>query len=750
MKRYIACLLAAIIGSSQAFAYNSIWHVANTSSVASSSTQQIKPNKFLLYSANQQDLQTALANAGLGIDNAVTLELPQPDGNFRAFKIWETSNMDRVLAAKYPSIKSYTGYAVDNRSVISKIDLSPLGFGAMVYDGDNTYFIDRYTQQQDGYYICYYKHDYVRPVSTSFYCGVNDKQEDELGAGRMNLTNTGLPKLQYKVSGTQKHTYRLALACNHQYSIAVAGPNPTKAAVLAAMNKSLNRINGVYETELSIHFDLVSNNDLLIFLDGVSDPYDNSGTQSLWTENQSTIDAIIGNSNYDMGHVFTTAEGGVTELATVCLSNGKAHSTTGQSSPIGDAFDIDYVVHEMGHHLGASHTFNASTVACNGNVTSSDAYEPGSGSTIMAYAGICGAGDNLQAHSDDYFHAVSLNEISNYTLLGNGASCGSISSSGNTPNSIGSFSNTYFIPALTPFEITAPQAVDPDGDPITYCWEEWDLGDVGKSFNETTVGPILRSFKGTASQTRICPRLDMLRSNVEYYTGEKLPSVNRSINFVLTTRDIHNGWGAFNTLSDTLTLIVVNTGTPFRVSNPTAANDYWQVGSTATVTWDVAGSNTSPINCSNVDIFLSLDDGQTYPYTLASGVLNNGSATITVPSDAYTASARVKVKGSNNVFFDISDIGFIINDWPTSVGDMNLTNKINVYPVPAKDVVHIVANADHKYDISVYNALGQHIWNSVAFKQIDIPVNGWAKGVYNAMIVDDATGNRAIRRIVVE
>lgn len=750
MKRYFACLFAITLGSLQAFAYNSIWHATNIYSVAPITTPQIKPDKFLLYNVALEDLKASLANAGPEVGSAITVELPQPNGSFRLFKAWETSNMDPALAAKYPSIKSYTAYAVDNRSVTAKIDLSSLGFGAMVYDGNNTYFIDRYAQQQNGYYICYYKHDYVRPLNASFYCGVSDKQEDELGTGKVNLTNTGLPKLQYKTSGSQKHTYKLALACTHQYAIAVAGANPTKAAVLAAMNQTLNRVNGIYETELSIHMDLIANEDTLIFLDGVSDPYDNSGGPTMHTQNQTTIDARVGTANYDIGHVFCTGEGGVAEPASACLTGTKAKGVTGQANPTGDAFAIDFVAHEMGHQLGAYHTFNASTGSCFNNVTADDAYEPGSGSTIMAYAGICGAGDNLQAHSDDYFHAVSLDEISTYTLLGNGASCGTISSSGNNPNSISSFSNTYFIPALTPFEITAPQAVDADGDPITYCWEEWDRGDVGKSFNETTVGPIFRSFKGTASQTRICPRLDMLRSNVEYYTGEKLPSVDRTINFVLTTHDIHNGWGAFNTPSDKITLLVANTGAPFRVSNPTTANSYWQVGSNVTVTWDVAGSNAAPVNCSNVDIFLSLDDGQTYPYTLASGVPNNGSATITVPSDAYTASARVKVKGSNNVFFDISDIGFIINDWSTSIGKPDLSNGIKIYPVPSKDIVHIVGNANHEYNMSVYNALGQQVWNSAAFKQLDIPINVWAKGVYNATIVDKATGNRAIRRIVVE
>lgn len=746
----VTCLLAVLMNTSQVFAYNNIWHSTDATTLATNSTQQIKPSAFRIFSAKKQDINAMLSSVGSNPENAFTIELPQPDGNFREFKVWETSNMDRALAAKYPLIKSYTAYAVDNKSVTAKLDLSPYGFGAMVYDGDNTYFVDPYTQAQDGYYICYYKHDYIRPVNASFHCGVANKQENELGMARMNLTNTGLPKVQYKTSGAQKHVYRLALACTHQYADSVAGPNPTKAAVLAAMNLIMNRVNGVYETELSIHMDLIADEDTLIFLDAVSDPYDNSGGLSMHTQNQSTIDTRVGNANYDIGHVFCTGEGGVAEPESACLTGNKAKGVTGQAHPVGDAFAIDFVAHEMGHQLGAYHTFNASTSSCAGNVTASDAYEPGSGSTIMAYAGICGAGDNLQAHSDDYFHAKSLDEISTYTLLGNGASCGTISSSGNTPNSISSFSNTYFIPAQTPFEITAPQATDADGDPITYCWEEWDLGDVGKSFNETTVGPILRSFKGTASQTRICPRLDMLRSNIDYYTGEKLPAVDRTINFTLTTRDVHNGWGAFNTPTDNITLLVANTGNPFVVTNPTTANNYWQVGSTATVTWDVAGTNASPVNCSNVDIFLSLDDGQTYPYTLATGIPNNGSASVTVPVDAYTASARVKVKGSNNVFFDISDHGFIINNWPSSVSNLASSDKINVYPVPSSNVVHISTNTDAQYSITVFNAIGQNVWNGNAYKQVDVSVYGWAKGIYNVSIIDNVNGNRTIKRIVVQ
>jgi hypothetical protein len=747
MKSIFTCLLALI--SVHTFAYNNIWQL-QTGNVPARGTHELHPSKALVYHLNNSDLSAILSVVSTEPEKGSVIELPAPDGSFKSFRVWQTSNMETALAAKYPEIRSFTAYAIDNKRITAKLDLSPLGFDAMIYDGANTYFIDPYSNANDGYYLCYYKKDYSLPTGKGMHCSVGEA-EDELKLNRIDLGQNGLPKNQFKVNGTTKRVYRLALGCTGEYAVAVAGANPTKSAVLIAMNKTLNRVNGVYETELSIHMNLVAKEDTMIALNGTTDFYDNLNDFNLLWQNQKLADSLIGSANYDIGHVFSSNSGGRSDVGCVCANGAKARGATGQPTPIGDAFDIDYVVHELGHQYGAYHTFNANSGFCgNNNAYQPDAYEPGSGSTIMAYAGICGSDDNLQPHSDDYFHAKSLDEINDYTTLNTGATCPVLSSSGNIPNVVPPFSTTYFIPYLTPFELIAPVATDANGDPINYCWEEWDLGDFETSFVPTKYGPIFRSFRGTGSQTRVFPRLDMLRNNILFYLGEKLPDVARPMNFTLTTRDIHNGWGCYNTPSDLITLQVINTGNPFVVMQPNTSADYWQVGSTATVTWNVAGTTALPISCNSVDIYLSLDDGQTYPYTLATAMPNTGSATVTVPIDAYTASARVKVKGSGNVFFDISNTGFIINNWPVGVPNTAYDDRVLFYPIPAKDILHMRVYHGEEFIVTVTNALGQQIWQAESSPNLDINVSGWAKGVYNVKLTNKQDGKCLVKRVVVE
>ncbi len=750
MKKIFTYLLVFL--SCNAYAYNNAWKL-QSGAIASRGDQQLHPDKTLVYYIDNADLRAVFAHVPGQPASGTVIELPAPDGSFRSFRVWESSNMEAPLAAKYPEIKSYTAYALDNNSVTAKLDFSPYGFDAMVYDGSNTYFIDPYSRVNDGFYLCYYKKDYKLPVGKTMHCSVGEEKTKELGMEAMDMVRNKLPISQLKIHGATKHIYRLAIGCTGEYAVAVAGANPQKTAVLTAINKTLNRINGVYETEMSIHMDLVAKEDTMIFLDGTTDPYDNLSDIALMGQNQTTADARIGASNYDVGHVFSSNDGGRSDVGVICVSNAKARGTTGQPNPTGDAFDIDYVAHEMGHQFGAYHTFNADNANanfCRNNGVSTSAYEPGSGSSLMAYAGICDAANNLQGHSDDYFHAKSLDEINDYTTLNTGAQCGTTSSSGNTPNTIPAFNNTYFIPFLTCFELDAPQAADVDGDQVNYCWEQWDLGDFGSSFPQVKLGPIFRSFEGTTAQRRVFPKLDKIRDNILWYTGEKLPEIARAMNFTLTTRDVHNGWGSYNTPGDMITLQVINTTTPFLLTSPNTATDYWQIGSSVTVTWDVSNTTAPPINAANVDIYLSLDDGQTYPYTLATSVPNTGSAVVTVPAGTYTASARVKVKGNGNVFFDISNVGFIINDWPASVPEYICDALAQFYPNPAKDILNIRLSTDKEFNMVVSNTLGQKIWQQDVSTQATVNVSGWAKGVYNLKLTSKEDGKCFVKRVVVD
>ncbi|MGA7733393.1 MAG: S-layer homology domain-containing protein, partial [Chloroflexia bacterium] len=329
------------------------------------------------------------------------------------------------------------------------------------------------------------------------------------------------------------------------------------------------------------------------------------------------------------------------------------------SNPVGDPFDIDYVAHEMGHQYRGNHTFNGTTSNCSGgNRNGSTAWEPGSGSTIMAYAGICGSED-LQPHSDPYFHVGSFDEISAFTQVGGGNACAAITNTGNNFPTVDA-GPAYTIPNQTPFKLTG-SATDPDGDALTYNWEQFDIGTQSPPNTDNGNRPIFRSFEPVPVPYRYLPRLSDILGNTLTF-GEAYPTTNRNLTFRLTARDNRAGAGGVN--YDEVDLTVTTTSGPFDVTSPNTAVT-WPGGSNQTVTWDVANTTAAPVSCANVDLTLSTDGGAIFPNTLAAGTPNDGTEQIVVPN-VNTTTARVMAQCSDNIFLDISDTNFTITLGPTA------------------------------------------------------------------------------------
>ncbi|MDP2362539.1 MAG: M12 family metallo-peptidase, partial [Ignavibacteria bacterium] len=461
-------------------------------------------------------------------EGASVIELPIPDGTFQKFKFWESPTMAPELQFQYPEIRTYTGQGIDDPYATLKFDMTPHGFHAQILSPNGRVFIDPYSKGDIQHYISYYTKDFHKR-NAEFECQLFS--DDDL-IGDRNYSSDEL----LTPSGPQLRTYRLAVAATGEYTVFHGGTVPLG---LAAVVTSVNRVNGVYEKEVAVRMVLVANNNLIIYTNAATDPYSNTNGSAMLTQNINTLNSVIGSSNYDIGHVFSTGGGGVAYLGSVCTTN-KAGGVTGSSSPIGDPFDIDYVAHEMGHQFGGNHTFNGNSGSCSGNRNSSTAFEPGSGSTIMAYAGICGT-DNLQSNSDAYFHTISFDEIITFTNSGSGNSCAVNTATGNNAPIIIVPSGGFYIPKSTPFLLTG-SATDPNGDAMTYCWEEYDLGPAGAPGTPSGDAPIFRSWNPSTSSTRIFPRLSDLLNNTSVI-GELLPSYARNLKFRLTVRDNRAGGG---------------------------------------------------------------------------------------------------------------------------------------------------------------------------------------------------------------
>ena len=568
---------------------------------------------------------------------------PNANGQMEYFRVQESSNMELELAARYPDIKSYIGQGIENPTATIYFSVSPLGLQSMLLSADRSaVFIEPYTTDLRTYSV-YRKSDKAASL-TPFECKVIDAVNDDQSGdfARPNADDAFL------------RTFRLAMSVTGEYTAYFGG---TKALALAAINNSMTRVNGVFENDFAARMVLIANTDAVIYTNASTDPYSNGSTGSggAWTnELQNTLTSVIGEANYDVGHLFGASGGGGNAgcIGCVCVNGqkGKGYTSPADGIPSGDNFDIDYVAHEFGHQFGANHTFTHS------NEGTGVQMEPGSGSTIMGYAGI--TTKDVQPHSDAYFHAISIEQVTNNIKA---KTCPVKTATGNSIPTA-SAGLDYTVPKSTPFILTGA-GNDANGDVLTYNWEQMNSGTSTTTTPSATKtsGPNFRSYNSTASPIRYFPKMSSVLTGATTTAGteltvEALPSVARTLNFRVTVRD-NRGGGAGNNSDDVIVNVNATAG-PFTVSVPNTAVSY-AGGSTQTVTWAVAGTTANGVNCANVDILLSTDGGNTFPLTLLSATPNDGTQAVTIPNTPGSAN-RIMVKGSNHIFFDVSNANFTI------------------------------------------------------------------------------------------
>ncbi|MFA6057608.1 MAG: zinc-dependent metalloprotease [Taibaiella sp.] len=737
-----------VLAFTQSYAGDNYWKKFDGKTAPSRQPLNVTAKEYNIFVLDQSAMRTFLFDLSINYDNAKQIVLPTPDQKFRSFHVWKTPMMEPGLADRYPEIQTFTAVADDDPNVTAKLDFTLFGFSALIYDGDKSYMVDPYNNEADGYYVAFYKKDYQSTVALGV-CGVNSA---------LAPTDNGTPttvepqggKTAQRLNGSVRHVYRLALSCTGEWATSEVGPNSTKAQVLSKMTIMVNRINGYYERELSVHLTLIGNNDAVIYTNAAADPYNCDNNKGcLIGEVQANITSVIGPANYDIGHIVSTEGGGLAQVSSVC-GGGKASAVSS-----GNPNNVEVILHEMGHQFGSNHTFSAGTGGCNGNGNESTAYEPGAGITIMSYAGLCAAND-IGFPDDQYFHVSSLNEINSF-LTTQGSSCGDINN-GMAPVNIPPIFDSFYIPRNTPFELTAPVATAPQsGATIRYTWEQWDLG----NFEGTEVdngnsatGPLFRSYDPKASRITSYPEYtNVINSN--YGTGplgkgQRLPKVARTVRFKLTVRSMYQAWGTFQFMDSVVRLKVDANSSDFRVTSQASA-ETWNPGpgATKTITWDRGNTHLDSVKCGWVNIYLSLDDGATFPFLMVANAPNSGSYNVEVPNVA-TTTGRVKVKGAGNVFYDISKGAITITGDPLGVPELLLNEDLVVFPNPATD--HVVIMNKNLYGKNLkavmYNAIGQRVWGGELNGRTEISVGNMARGNYMIQVVDVTSGARTTHKVV--
>ena len=736
MKKLITLLL--LISSNAIFAKGDgkLWSDITNVSARSAGTPSVQTKQCRQLLLNLEVMKGLLASAPFEFSNEARhrqtiLELPMPDGSFQRFSIVESPVCAPELAAKYPETKTWAGQGIDDPNSTVRLDITPWGFHSMILSTEGEFFIDPYNQQTTELYISYNKANAIRS-SAQTHCEYdendtwNKKQIEELRAVHLEHQD------QARSAGDLLRTYRLALACSGEYA-AVFGT--TKPPVHAAMVTAVNRVDGVYEKELAIRMVLVPNNDTLIFFT-TGTPYTNSNGSTMLGQNQTTVTSRIGSDNYDIGHVVSTGGGGVAGLGVVCQSSQKARGVTGLPNPVGDPFYIDFVAHEMGHQFGGNHTFNSVSGNCGGgNRHAAAAYEPGSGISIMAYAGICGTDDD-STHSIPYMHTKSFDEMEDYTTFFSGSVCPVSTVSGNNAPLSGLTVFHYDIPFNTPFKLTGVGS-DPDNDPITYSWEEFDVTASGSAWNAPSGNaPIFRPYVPSSNPWRLFPKLTNILNNVNSI-GDLKPSYARLMNFRMTLRDNRIGGGGVTYDDTPVEVNVINTTTPFAITYPNAVGVSWPANSSQTITWNVSGTTASPISTSNVNIYLSTTGGTTYPFPIliASNVPNTGTYTFNVPNN-QTTTARILVEAANNIFFDINDKNFAITA-PVGIDEALNNESISITPNPANEnmQINLTGRLRGHLEVHINDASGRLVKSNSYMKQQEglvenINIGELAKGIY--------------------
>ena len=743
---YVFTLAVLLIGFS-VFGQTKFWQKSTSNgSLNTIPISELNEKHYEVFQLDFEAFRQALVNAPLRESNQVSttfINVPNEEGVLETFRMLEAPVFDAELSAQFPDIKSYVG--VNDSGTRLRMSVSPRGVQTMIsYLDKPTVFMQPVNGDPQNY-IVYNRLVRGDNYTEDFHCATIDEFSKE--------SNLDSSLLNRDANDQTLRKFRLVVSTNGEYTTYHGGTVP---GALAAINASITRVNETFETDMAVTFIVIAQTTNVIYTNANTDPYStNLGDWNLQLQN--TLTNVIGNAFYDIGHMFGASGGGGNAgcIGCVCvddtasttdLNKGAGITSPADGIPAGDNFDIDYVAHEIGHQMGANHTFAFNTEGTGVNA------EPGSGSTIMAYAGITGA-NNVQQHSDPYFHYHSINQILNRLVT---RTCWQSNSPGVITNSppVANAGSDYVIPRGTAYVLRGSATDANAGDVLRYCWEQTDSGNVtNTNFGPTlTSGSMNRSLPPTTSPNRYIPRLSRVIAGQLTQTNptinsawETVPSVARTMNWALTVRDRQPTATGLNgqTSFDLMRITVDGASGPFTVTSQTS-NVIWYVGSSQTVTWNVANTNVAPVNTANVNILLSTDGGLTFPIVLASNVPNNGSYNVTVPNNV-TSQARIIVEGANNIFFAANSSNFQIQ---TTEFLMNFASSNVTVCQPNNAVYNFTYNAYNGFsETTTFSATNVPAGANVTFSPTSASADGTPVTMTVSNIGSVAPGNYTITAV---
>lgn len=691
-----------------------------------------KSDRSIYYKLDIDQIRTQLLRAPkVGEGSPVTISIPNLEGKTERFTVSSFPVMDETLAKQY-QLGSYVGVGVDDPSKYIRFSVAPNDFQSMVIGSDGKYeFIEPATADKSYYSI----HGKTSKNGHAFTCSTKESKESV--ANLQKIMNSGATA---KASNKTFHTLRLAMSVTGEYTNYFGGVG----GALTQINATLSRVNGVFEREFNIHVNAI-NAPNLIFADAATDPYSTSDFMCKW--NYELMNTLHGGAygvtdeSFDIGHLFGATGGGGNAGCIGCIGSNDISTTSytaanggcgyayigpdnykgsgitspADNVPMGDNFDIDYVAHEMGHQLGDSHTYSFFEDYLNQEM------EPGSGSTIMGYAGITGTTTDLQNHSDVYFHSASIEQVQNNMVVVTADVETPIT---NNPPVVAAMNTTYTIPKSTAFVLTA-SATDPDGDALTYCWEQMnpsklDNGVTKSNIGNTSSGASFRSWPPASSPTRYFPKLETVLGGAVKKTAdfEAASTVARTTNFRVTVRDNKPGGQAQSAFANQT--VVVGSAAAFTVNTTSLTPN-----TNSTIAWTVSGTTASPYNVANVKIDYTEDNGTTWN-DLAASVPNNGSASIFIPASLAGKSVHVRVSAIGNVFYAVKKATVAATLAVSEAG--NNVKTVHIYPNPVEDMLNVMnVSANATYEI--FNTPGQLIAKGT-IGDGRINVSSLIKGVY--------------------